>query len=649
MNNSIIDQKIVKNQNIVNSNYTRLKATVKKDNELMRQNARVPSADVAERNTYYYKESTNILIHVYTILFIIYIVLALIISVQIAYKPYSMLLKCVLIVIVLFFPLYVFNGEKYAMNLFQKIYDFISSFSYRNGYEIPDSEKGLDSQSIQIKPKQIIVQNENPVAISPVSAPAENPVPAIRSLLDVVKYNLEYIIVYEDNPYSYYIPVAKSKLDVVITQVKNKSDIHTTTLLIATISQILVAYGYMYEAAVDERHPTYLQCKETTQKLLNICNMINVEITEKLSRDKTKFTHAYERTNLSNNVFNVNSINYKAKCSQSSITSYDLTYNDNNKREYISYMLYLSFIEEGEYIMAMLGLSILKSFLLKNNDSTQIVINSVDIFNDTNKKTLKTKCKEYLLAKMNHMNTYTLTNKTKNKESSYKTSLNALNRIDTITASEPSFKTFLVSILETGMIIFYDSVNADDDVKNMLYYILGVSDMYSKCLGLSNIPNYILKILNILTATDKDIDEGIQDTGPETFIKTYNDNIAGIFTLTTITTAVYNNINSSIKPGLPSDSTSSSMDSSYTDDSNDNTIIEYIYSIAASSTADALQTESKDISIQNEKNEAIDRIFPLYRPSPTSSNVLQPFVYSMNSDKEPFSPFTQTFTYSFIH
>ena len=115
MNNSIIDQKIVKNQNIVNSNYTRLKATVKKDNELLRQNARVPSADVAERNAYYYKESTNILIHVYTVLFIIYIVLVLIISVQIAYKPYSMLLKCVLIVIVLFtvvtssFTLHLFN------------------------------------------------------------------------------------------------------------------------------------------------------------------------------------------------------------------------------------------------------------------------------------------------------------------------------------------------------------------------------------------------------------------------------------------------------------------------------------------------------------------------------------------------------------
>ena len=643
MNNSIIDQKIVKNQNIVNSNYTRLKATVKKDNELMRQNARVPSADVAERNTYYYKESTNILIHVYTVLFIIYIVLVLIISVQIAYKPYSMLLKCVLIVIVLFFPLYVFNGQKYAMNLFQKIYDFISSFSYRNGYEIPDSEKGLDSQSIQIKPKQIIVKNENPVAISPVSAPAENPVPAIRSLLDVVKYNLEYIIVYEDNPYSYYIPVAKSKLDVVITQVKNKSDIHTTTLLIATISQILAAYGYMYEAAVDERHPTYLQCKETTQKLLNICKMINDEITEKLTSDKTKFTKAYERTILSNNVFTVIDISvYKTKCSELSITS---DVNSNNIRENISYMLYLSFIEEGEYIMAMLGISILNSFLLENNVNPLIIINQpvngVDIFN-TNKDTLKTKCKEYLLAKMNHMNTYTLTNKTKNKESSYKTSLNALNRIDlekaSATSREASFKTFLVSILETGMIIFYDSVNADDDVKNMLYYILGVSDMYLKCLSLSNIP--ILKIRAILTETDKDIDEGIQDTGPKAFIDTYKNNIVDIFTLSTITTAVHNKIILSITPDKPSESTSSSMDNSYTDDSNDNTIIEYIYSIAASSTADALQTESTDISIQNEKKEAIDRIFPLYR---------EKFVYSMNSEKEPFSPFTQTFTYSFIH
>jgi hypothetical protein len=536
----------------------------------------------------------------------------------------------------------VFNGEKYAMNLFQKIYDFISSFSYRNGYEIPDSEKGLDSQSIQIKPKQIIVQNENPVAISPVSAPAENPVPAIRSLLDVVKYNLEYIIVYEDNPYSYYIPVAKSKLDVVITQVKNKSDIHTTTLLIATISQILAAYGYMYEAAVDERHPTYLQCKETTQKLLNICKMIDDEITKKLISADTKFTKAYERTILSNSVFTDNNISgYKAKCSSLvSITSYVANYNNINKREYISYMLYLSFIEEGEYIMAMLGLSILKSFLLENNDNTPIEINRDEIFN-TNKDTLKTKCKEYLLAKMNHMNTYTLTNKTKNKESSYKTSLNALNRIDLEKASarsrEASFKTFLVSILETGMIIFYDSVNADDDVKNMLYYILGVSDMYSKCLDLPNLP--ILQIRAILTETDKDIDEGIQDTGPKTFIDTYKDNIAGIVTSDNIT-KVRDKIILSIKPGQPSDSTSSSMDNSYTDDSNDNTIIEYIYSIAASSTADALQTESTDISIQNEKKEAIDRIFPLYRET---------FVYSMNSEKEPFSPFTQTFTYSFIH
>jgi hypothetical protein len=308
-------------------------------------------------------------------------------------------------------------------------------------------------------------------------------------------------------------------------------------------------------------------------------------------------------------------------------------------------MLYLSFIEEGEYIMAMLGISILNSFLLENNVNPLIIINQpvngVDIFN-TNKDTLKTKCKEYLLAKMNHMNTYTLTNKTKNKESSYKTSLNALNRIDlekaSATSREASFKTFLVSILETGMIIFYDSVNADDDVKNMLYYILGVSDMYLKCLSLSNIP--ILKIRAILTETDKDIDEGIQDTGPKAFIDTYKNNIVDIFTLSTITTAVHNKIILSITPDKPSESTSSSMDNSYTDDSNDNTIIEYIYSIAASSTADALQTESTDISIQNEKKEAIDRIFPLYR---------EKFVYSMNSEKEPFSPFTQTFTYSFIH
>ena len=183
----------------------------------------------------------------------------------------------------------------------------------------------------------------------------------------------------------------------------------------------------------------------------------------------------------------------------------------------------------------------------------------------------------------------------------------------------------------------------------MLYYILGVSDMYLECLDLSNIP--ILKIRAILTETDKDIDEGIQDTGPKTFIDTYKNNIADIFTRSTITTAVHNKIILSITPGQPSESTSSSMDNSYTDDSNDNTIIEYIYSIAASSTADALENEfpTDDNSIPNEKKEANDRIFPLYRPSPTSPIVVQPFVYSMNSEKEPFSPFTQTFTYSFIH
>ena len=97
-----------------------------------------------KRRAYYYKESSESLIQIYTVLFIIYIVMAVILSIYLMFKPYDTVFKVGVIAIIILFPLYMINAQKYVFSFITYIYNYMKRFAYNNGYHIKDSNEKDD-------------------------------------------------------------------------------------------------------------------------------------------------------------------------------------------------------------------------------------------------------------------------------------------------------------------------------------------------------------------------------------------------------------------------------------------------------------------------------------------------------------------------
>jgi hypothetical protein len=130
-----------KYQDTLIQHYNVLISKIEQENENLLSQSNGPDGTVSvdKRNTYYYNETRNTLITAYTVLLILYIVSAIVISIFILYKPYAIETKVGLIAVLLLFPMYVMYAEKIVLSIGDYVYKYIFSYAYMNGYDInPD-------------------------------------------------------------------------------------------------------------------------------------------------------------------------------------------------------------------------------------------------------------------------------------------------------------------------------------------------------------------------------------------------------------------------------------------------------------------------------------------------------------------------------
>ena len=119
-------------QNQVLNTYQTLLDKVTAENNMI-QNS-YPGMSIAGQKSTYMNQSTNTLATINTWLFWIYIAVAIVLSVLIIMKPYSIPFKVGIVVFIVAFPFYIYPAEKLLYQLSMYIYSILLSVVYNNGY-----------------------------------------------------------------------------------------------------------------------------------------------------------------------------------------------------------------------------------------------------------------------------------------------------------------------------------------------------------------------------------------------------------------------------------------------------------------------------------------------------------------------------------
>ena len=114
--------------------YQSLLDKVTMENEMIKKS--YPGISVAGRKSIYLDQSSKIFITINKWLFWIYIVLAIILSIMIILKPFSIYFKISMIAVIVGFPFYIYPLETGLYELLIYIYSVLLSVTYNNGYKI---------------------------------------------------------------------------------------------------------------------------------------------------------------------------------------------------------------------------------------------------------------------------------------------------------------------------------------------------------------------------------------------------------------------------------------------------------------------------------------------------------------------------------
>jgi hypothetical protein len=108
--------------------------SIDQKNELIEKS--YPGISVAGRKSIYLDQSSTIFIMINKWLFWIYIALAIILSIMIILKPFSIYFKISMIAVIIAFPFYIYPLETGLYELLIYIYSVLLSVIYNNGYKI---------------------------------------------------------------------------------------------------------------------------------------------------------------------------------------------------------------------------------------------------------------------------------------------------------------------------------------------------------------------------------------------------------------------------------------------------------------------------------------------------------------------------------
>jgi hypothetical protein len=128
------DTNIEQYQEQVLDTYQVLLDKVTTENELIEKS--YPGISVAGRKSIYLDQSSTIFIMINKWLFWIYIALAIILSIMIILKPFSIYFKISMIAVIIAFPFYIYPLETGLYELLIYIYSVLLSVIYNNGYKI---------------------------------------------------------------------------------------------------------------------------------------------------------------------------------------------------------------------------------------------------------------------------------------------------------------------------------------------------------------------------------------------------------------------------------------------------------------------------------------------------------------------------------
>jgi hypothetical protein len=128
------DTNIEQYQQQVLYTYQVLLDKVTTENELIEKS--YPGISVAGRKSIYLDQSSTIFIMINKWLFWIYIAFAIILSIMIILKPFSIYFKISMIAVIIAFPFYIYPLETGLYQLLIYIYSVLLSVVYNNGYKI---------------------------------------------------------------------------------------------------------------------------------------------------------------------------------------------------------------------------------------------------------------------------------------------------------------------------------------------------------------------------------------------------------------------------------------------------------------------------------------------------------------------------------
>ena len=139
------DTNIEQYQEQVLDTYQILLDKVTMENEMIKKS--YPGISVAGRKSIYLDQSSTIFITINKWLFWIYIALAIILSMMIILKPFSIYFKISMIAVIIAFPFYIYPLETGLYQLSMYIYSVMLSVVYNNGYgykQMEYYERGME-------------------------------------------------------------------------------------------------------------------------------------------------------------------------------------------------------------------------------------------------------------------------------------------------------------------------------------------------------------------------------------------------------------------------------------------------------------------------------------------------------------------------
>ena len=119
-------------QNQLLSTYQNLLDKVTSENNMIKKS--YPGLSIYGQKSIYINQSTYTLTTINTWLFWIYLAFAVILSIIIILKPYSIPFKVAMVIIICTFPFYIYPVETFIYKMVMYIYSILLSIVYNNGY-----------------------------------------------------------------------------------------------------------------------------------------------------------------------------------------------------------------------------------------------------------------------------------------------------------------------------------------------------------------------------------------------------------------------------------------------------------------------------------------------------------------------------------